>query len=414
MWLRFIFFAGAIFYCLTIFSQENLGEQYIQQINGKLDLAKKQIDTDLSNPSKSGDPQTWYLAGYIYAEISKSEVYAALCDNPANTALKAIQKCIKLDTEGKYFSDCLNVLFQIGNVFYDKAIKAYNKGIKNNSVYDFQNALDNFKLLFETIETMGDDNNMINHLLKYNNINPLSLKIYAGYCAQKNGDIQLAKDYYNELIDMESPVSIAKTKGLPLAYIYMSDLYLAENNVNMAKQIADRGVHVFPENNDMLITAINLYFQSQDYDKLAEILEVAKVSDSEDIKLLVLMAGAYNKLYKSYNAKGYESTANAYLKKAIETYDRVIAIEKTDKELLFKVNYNCGLLYYNPGVKLYIKHDESNKEEWTDLFTKAEKYLSEAHRLKPEDTKLTNVLMKIYQCLNQTDKAKELEEELYK
>ncbi|MFH2094865.1 MAG: hypothetical protein ABIJ16_04120, partial [Bacteroidota bacterium] len=388
-------------------------EDYIQQIEGKLDKAKIAIDKDCNNPQKANNAQVWYLKGYIYAEIGKSAVYNNLCDNCGLTALEAIQKCQRLDTENKFYSECFNVLFEIGTMFYDQAIKSYNSGVNSGSVADFSAALASFEFFFETQKTMGNDDKMIKHLLEYNKINPNSIKVYAGYSAQKTGNNEKAKAFYGELIDYKSDINTAKSKGLPLAYIYLSDILIAEGNLDEATMVVKRGVTLYPDNTDLIISCIDMYFKSDKVDELAEIVEIALKNNPKDIDLLVILAGAYNKISKLYTTRGYSETSEKYRAKAIEAYDKALAMKPVENDILYKINYNCGLLYYNPGVQLYIKKDESLKEQWTALFSKALPYLTKAHELDPSNRILINILMKIYQCLGQIDKAMEMEEKLY-
>lgn len=411
---KFIIFLLLISQTIAFYGQENLAENYIRQIEGKLNLAKANIDKEILDPVKSKDPQTWYLRAYIYTEISKSTVYNGLCSNPAEVALESINKCYENDGKTKFYSECVNVLFDVGTSFYDKAIKAYNTAVATKDTELFKTALVNFEFFFSSIAIMGEDVKMIGHLLEYNKINQNSIKVYAGYSAQSSGDFVKAKKYYNELIDMKSDITTARKKGLPLAYIYMVDLLKAENNLNEATLVVKRGIDLYPDNSDLVTTGVDLYFQTDKLDDLAGILEIAVTNNPSDIQFLSVLAGSYNKIYKLYVQRGYASTADDYRKKAIATYDKAIALNPSDKELQFKLYYNCGLLHYNPGVKLYITKDESKTEEWTALFKGSLKYLEKAHELDPSHKNLINILMKVYQSLNETDKAKALEELLYK
>lgn len=410
--LLFILLFLASFHLL--YSQENIADNYINQIDGKLDKAKTAIDRDCLDAVKSKNAETWYLRAYIYSEISKSVVYTNLSNNPAEVSLEAIKKCKQLDIENKFYSECLNVLFEISTIFYDKGVNEYNLGVKNKNNSNFKEALKHFDLFFDAMETLGNDEKIIKHLLEYNNINPNSIVVYAGFASQSTGNISKAKELYLKLIDLTSDISTARKKGLALAYIYYSDLLIAEGNENEAIKIISRGIKLYPENQDLIVSNIDLFFKSDKVDELSDILEVAITNNPKDLQLLTVLAGTYNKISKQYTTRGYNETADKYRDKAIETYNQALKLNSNDKDLQFKLNYNCGLLYYNKGVKLYMMHDETNKDQWTNLFNSSLPYLLKAHNLDIKDTKLINILMKIYQCLNETDKAKEMEEKLYK
>jgi hypothetical protein len=109
-------------FCFPVFGQQNQekAENYIKQIDGRLDKAKEAIDKECISPETSEKPITWYLKGYIYAEIAKSEVLRKLSANPAHESLQAIKQCKKLDVNNIFESDCINVLFEIATLFYDQ------------------------------------------------------------------------------------------------------------------------------------------------------------------------------------------------------------------------------------------------------------------------------------------------------
>ena len=81
--------------------------------------------------------------------------------------------------------------------------------------------------------------------------------------------------------------------------------------------------------------------------------------------------------------------------------------------MLFNINYNMGILYYNPGVQAYKKQDEAGRAEAEALFGKAVVYLEKALELDKTNKNVINMLLKCYQTLNNTQRAEELEKLLY-
>ena len=112
-----------------------------------------------------------------------------------------------------------------------------------------------------------------------------------------------------------------------------------------------------------------------------------------DIRLLTVLAGSYNKISKQYIKRGYHETADKYRAKSIDVYNKAIALNPEDKNLMYKLNYNCGLLYYNRGVRMYMKHDDSLTEEWTNLFNSSLPYLSKSLELQPANKKFEPIII---------------------
>ena len=167
----------------------NKGENYIKQIEGKIDKAKISIDKSCADINGSKSAENWYLKGYVYVELAKSAVYKNSVPNAAKEALKAIVKCKDLDVERKFESDCINLLFDLSTMFYDNGINLYNTALKSNLVNDYSSALVSLEDFFEVINTLGNDQTVVNHLIEFNKINKNSVIVYTAYCAQKSGDI---------------------------------------------------------------------------------------------------------------------------------------------------------------------------------------------------------------------------------
>ncbi|HBS87673.1 MAG: hypothetical protein A2W91_15530 [Bacteroidetes bacterium GWF2_38_335] len=452
---------------LVIFLQINFAqdhktdaENYIKQIEGKLDKAKASIDAECAGPNGETDPQLWYLKGYIYAEIAKSKVYQGIATEPGVTSLQAIQKCYKLDTDRKYLSDCINVLFEIATMFYDEGIENYNRGLESGNKEFFNTALKGFEKYYQTIETLGEDAIMVLHLLKMNKINVNSIYVYTGYCSQQTENYDKAKEYYLKVIDFNSPVDTARKKALPLAYIYYCNLLEKQGNISEASRVIERGIQVLPENSDMLITALNLYKKAEKVDELTTILQRAalvlpdnykvlvilgnnlletaemfvkrgymktaleyniKASeafekaisiDDSDIKLIFMNANALNEIAKTYFANGDEPNSSVYREKSIVYYQKVLAKNPSDKQFLFNTYNNMGAVYYKPGAEIYSGQDKSRIEEYIVLFKKALPYFEKAYSYDPSNKKIINTLRNLYLIFNETAKADEMKKKL--
>ncbi len=414
--LIFILFA---FVSYSAFSQTvtkpSKGEDFIKQIEGKLDKAKISIDKNCADINGSKSADNWFLKGYIYSELAKSEVFKKSTPNAAKEALKAIEKCKELDTENKLNSDCINVLFDLSTMFYNQGINFYNSALKTNTPNEFTSALENFENFFESVKTLGSDQAIVDHLIETSKISKNAIVVYTGYCAQKSGDNDKAKKYYSQVVLVNEP-NIEKTKqaGTPLGYIYYSDLLIKTGDTATAKLVIDKGARLYPDNSDVILAAIDIFGKAKKVSEMADFIQAAIIKNPANAKMLVILAGAFNTISKDYAKKGYQATSTEYRDKAVKTYEKALLLKSTDNQLLFNINFNLGVLYYNPAVTAYKIRSEANKQEYEYLFKKSVPYLETAYKIDSKNRNVMTMLMKAYQTLNETGKAEAIEKVLYK
>lgn len=407
--MKTLIFILLAFFVVNVNSQN---KDALKLIEGKLTDAKVTVDKMCENPQSSNDPQSWYLKAYVYKEIAKSEVYGNLVKFPGKESYAAIYKCKELDKDKSFYSDIINVCLDLGPTLYNKGIKNYNKALKSNSKQDYELALDYFTDFYKTIELLGNDKKFINQFIEYNNINPNSVYLYCGFIEQKLLDNAKAIEFYNKLIDLNSDIATASNKGMPLAYLYLSNIYLDQKDMINATKIGKRGVELYPKNKDLIINLLNIYKSSNDADDLADLIEKSIKNNPSDEKLLFTLAKSYKSISRLFVKRGYQSTADMYYQKAIDTYKKAIALNPKDKILSFKLNYNLGVLLYNKGVRTY-KANYEDRKTYVDLFTQAMPYLEKCHSYDKTNRRVMNMLMMVYQTLEMSDKEKQIENQLY-
>jgi len=399
---------------LTVVAQQkNIGEDYIKQIEGKLDKARISIDKTLATPEGKKSAENWYLKGYICLQLAKSEIYQARYPMADSESLEAIKKSRELDVENKYLPDCINVLYELSSMFYNKGINSYNKSVQNVDITGLGEALRNFELFFDAVKTLGDDDKIVNNLMDHYKINRYSVIFFSAFSAHKCGYSDKAELYYSKLTGADIPDEKARQMNQPLAFIYYSEFLEAGGNITKAVSVIKKGAKIFPDNPDVILAAIDFHKKAGMVDEMADFLELALKSAPNNPKMLVVLAGAYTTIARSYDKKGYTSTSNDYRNKAIQAYEKALKSNPTDKTMLFNINYNMGILYYNPGVQAYKKQDEAGRAEAEVLFRKAVVYLEKALELDKKNKNVINMLLKCYQTLNDKTRAEELEKLLY-
>ncbi len=392
----------------------NTGENFIQQIQGKMDKAKEQVDKLCSNPQSSTSAENWYLKSYVYTQLAKSQVYKKIAPNAEFDALEAIKKSKELDNDKKFESDRINVLFELSTIFYNKAILLYNDAVENKKEANFPDALTNFEKFLESIDVLGGDQVIVTNLLQYNKVNLNSIYLYTGLSAQKSGQIDKAKTYYQKLVMLNAPTEQAREGGNPLAYIYYMDLLLSSKDTIGARGVAEKGLEVYPENPDVVMAAIDLFYKMRKMSEMSDLLEkVVQQNANPNLKMVFVLGQAYNNMSKEYARKGFQSTAEQYKNKAIEYFEKVLQSNPTDSKIIFNTHYNLGVIYYNAGVNAYKQRNETNTTEFEFLFKKSLPYLEKVHELDSKNKSVMNMLLKAYSSLNEKAKAEAIERELY-
>ena len=185
----FIFFFSLI---NNLYSQD---EKNIELMKGKIEDAKKQVDSDIINNQKNTKAETWYLASYVYTRMAKSEVYLKLEPFPGEKALDYMKKSKALDVTEKLYSEQINVLLDLAPTFYNKAINKYNQALKDSSVEQFKSALRYFEDYFELLVVLKNDEKFVKQIIELSGVKHNDIYFFAGYSAESVGDKEKALKY---------------------------------------------------------------------------------------------------------------------------------------------------------------------------------------------------------------------------
>ncbi len=390
---------------INIFSQND----NIKAIEGKLDQAKIRVDKEIEDPQLNNKAETWYIRAYVYNEIAKSQVYGNLEKFPEEKTIQATKKCKELDLDNSFYSKIISVLLELGPSIYNKGITHYNNAVQTKDVNLYKTALYYFDKFYEVTEILGkDDKKFIDQFIKYNGINPSKTYIYSGYAAQQTGDFEKAHKYYNTIIKLNETNENEKLNSFPLVYFYETELLIQEKKLNEAKAVVDKGIQIWTDNTDLQISAINLYKDLNDDDKLSEIMEDIIKNNPNDVSLLYTLARTYNNLSKKFANNGYRGAADTYKENAINAYKKAILQNPKNSETLFRLNYNLGIIYFNDAAKLY-NEQKGSIDDYQNLLKSAMPYLEKAKSINT-NTSIDKMLFKIYTVLEMPEKAKTVEQ----
>ncbi len=392
-----IVLASLFFLNNNLFSQD---EKNIELMKGKIEDAKKQVDSDILNSQKNDKAETWYLASYVYTRMAKSEVYLNLEPYPGEKALEYMKKSKALDLTQKLYSEQINVLLDLGPTFYNKAINKYNLAIKDSSIEHFNSALRYFEDYFDLLFVLKDDDKFVKQIIELSGVKHNDIYFFAGYSAESVGDKEKALKYYSKLIDFNSDNSKAKANGKDLAYLYVSKIYTSENNYDEALKTIKRGIELYPENDNLVMTAIVMYQDANKTDEMVEQMEKVVQANPNNLKLLFILARKYSEYGKKFTKNGYQSTADKYLNQAVTYYQRALDLKPKDIKTQYSINYNLGVLYFNRGVWEYKKGEKVDLEKLQEYFTKAKPILQKANDLK-KNPNIEKMISKINETIGE-------------
>lgn len=350
----------------------NVVNAYNYLNEGKLDKAKEAIDKAAEHPKTSVKEKTWRYRGNIYFAIlmSADENYKALSDNPGQVALDSYNKSIKLDKKGSYHNECKKNLGIIQN-------KALNDGVEKFNNKDYGNALNYFKTAMNAAETRGK----VDTLAMYN----------CGLASERAEKFDDAIKYYSQCEELGY-----RGETMCGFIIY---LHQKQGNDEAMKTKLTECRAKYPNDQNLIITELNIYINSGDFDGAKNNLEAAIANDPNN-----------HILYFSY---GSVLDNNGKVTEAEEAYKKALEIEPE----YFDANYNLGALYYNLGVEENNKINEitDNKKykeakmKVDEIFKQSLPYLEKARELKADDLNTLSSLKQVYARLGMTDKYQEVD-----
>ena len=233
---------------------------------------------------------------------------------PANTldnAISALNKAIETDTKNQKTKDISAQLDRI-KVLYT------NDGLFANTLGDYAAASKNFEAAFD----------LSNH--KALNATDTVLAYYAGLTAS------FVEDYDRTIKFIGTALDLGYDSDGD-AYSFIADAYKSKADIEKAKDILNVGFQKYPTNQNILISLINAYIESNDdTEKILELLRVAQRNEPNNPSLYYAEGEVWKKLDNMDEAlKCYEKStqidpnyAFGYFATGAAYYDRAIEIQK--------------------------------------------------------------------------------------
>jgi tetratricopeptide (TPR) repeat protein len=331
------------------------------------DKAKEAIDEASADPSTATMEKTWYYRGLIYQGMYKNEKYGNLDPQPLQKAYEYYDKSLEINPKSEYTDDIKQRKAVIANQIFTTGVEQFNA--KNYTA-----ALESFEGVLKI--SPGDTLSLLN----------------AAYSAERSGNSEKAKQYYNQLIDQK--FDDAKI------YLFLSKIYKAEKDSAKALSVVQMGRQRFPADNNLVIEELNFYLYSGKSKEALDPLNLAISKDDQNPNLYFARGSIYDKLGDAEKAK--------------TDYEKAIAL----KPDYFDATYNLGAMYFNTGAELAnkanaippakVKEYDEAKAKADAKFKEAQPYLEKAYQLNPKDMSTLQSLKQLYARIGELKKAEEM------
>jgi tetratricopeptide (TPR) repeat protein len=335
-------------------------ETFIRE--GAFDKAKEAIEAAIADPKSTVLAKTYYVKGKLCqaAYDSGDPKFMGLYPEMLLESLKNYEKAAQMDPNIKKLLIRDNTLALLGNSFLNDAINKFN-------AKDFVGAMNSFN---NNVKVSASDMyvGIVDTLVIFN----------AGLAA-------FNALMYPEAIDYFRTCTISGTEDTK-PYMFISESYLKMNDTVKAEAALMEGYKAYPDTLDIILSATQLYLDSDNPPKAFEFVHKAMEKDPENYVLYLVEGSLYMKL------QDYP--------KAIES----LKVSLTKNPTQFESNYNIGLCYVSVANNMLTEANmiadnreyEIAKAKAFDEMKKAIPYFLDAEKANPSSVATLEFLREIY------------------
>jgi tetratricopeptide (TPR) repeat protein len=320
-----------------------------------LTSAKKSVDSLFKTHADSLNLEKNVYRALVYSSILYIDSLNKL-KQPATLFTQTVELVDQLSTNKRIFKFQPEMDFSkrsLANIYIRKAFKyLYNS--------DFVNSELTFK--------------------KAQNYDPafLPLNAYIAYSSSKQGNLQQAAKYYNNIITADT----SKREYIEIAvknYELIGDTAKALDIIQKARKTA-------PANKYLLLYEANIYNNRNDYKSLESLIKQLLDINPNNSDIAFIAANCYDHLSQ------YEKAESLYL--------QAIELNSTSYDPIF----NLGLLYLKQSA---VKADTGKKN-----IAYAAKWLEKANEISPNDIKCLKLLQIVYAQAGNTNQLQRISSKL--
>ena len=336
----------------------------------RLDTAMKSVEKATELEETKNWPKTYYAKGYVYQKIyeTKNPEFKDLAEEPLFKAFDNYQKAYDMDEEDKFKGNIDAAMFKMHSYFIKEGVNSFKE---NN----YDGAFKNFKYALN-VSDMPLFKGQVDTAIMFN----------AGIAAQNMQEWENAAKYYE--------MAAKHNYGGARTYILLKNAYFQAGDTTKAVETLKDGFSKYPGNQNMIASLINHYLLNTDHPEQAlNFISEAKKQHPENAQYYSAEAQIYDKIGKADEAK--------------ESYKA--ALERDPD--LFMALYNLGVLYFNEGVDIVGKANQTkDDDEYKKLrdqanakFKQAIPYMEKAAEVKPDEKSVLSTLRTLYYRLRTED-----------
>lgn len=336
-----------------------------------LDKAKSNIDDASVHESTMGKPKTWYYRGLIYQKIYKHAKYGNLDEMALEKAYESYKKALEIDPNYEFKDEVNQNIAALSGDFF-------NRGLDEFNAKDFNRALNSFEWVLK---------------IRSNDMNALQ---NSALCAERLGKLDVAKTYYQKILAVDQKD--------PLVFLSLANIQKKEGDMAGAIKTITEGRKVFPADNKLIISQLDLYLGSDKVKEASELIEVAIAGDPTNANLHFAKGTLFDKMGNK------DVAAQSYIK----------AIELNSS--YFDANYNLGAMYFNQAAEMVnaannlppnkFKEYDAAKAKYEAKFREAMPYLEKAHEINPKDMSTMESLKQLYARLGLLEKSSAIKKKM--
>jgi predicted Zn-dependent protease len=349
-----------------------------QEADKSLVTSKEKLDKAAANSKTATLPQTYALKAAIYATYAMRDTNSVKTLPLYNTADSALKKAKELDATGENKALISEAVLNLSQYQLNNGINAYKAKNYNRAYKSF----DAFRQL------APQDTTAI---------------YYTAVAARMDNNTPAALDAYKQLL----PLTF---NDKPKVYMELSNIYLAQKDMDNALKMAVEGVAKYPSNSDLRKREIEISLQTGKAQEIIGKVQEAIANDPKN-KTLYYYAGL---TYTSFgNSTGDDITKikktskdpaawadlqtkkDDYFAKAAEQYKKALDIDPE----YFEANYGMGHALLSPAIDLYNTTNQlppSKQKEYTAGIAKSS---AEFELAKPYLIKATELNTKSVESL---------------
>lgn len=311
----------------------------------ELEKARTDIDYAAGHEKTMEDPKTWRFRGKIYNRVAFNNELKGKNKDAGVKALESFNKSwdlevAKLKEKGKDVSKIpAKAEFQSG---YEAAARAlYNGGADAYNAEDYELAYQSFMGIMGITPKVKEG--LAKKPVKLITITQIDMEQEAarlgGMAAVQLGKPEEAERLLMPLLDGKK---IAE-EFIPTTYSLLATSWQKAGNIKKAKDVLSKARKLYPANQSLLISEINIALSEGKMKELEGKLKQAVEADKENVELHFVLGNVYDGIFREKLEAGETEVAQDFFEKAVNWYAKAAEIDNKH----FNSLYSLGALHVN-------------------------------------------------------------------